>query len=219
MSENFVEAKKKREHFESHNDNAVELVEDLLKSKDSKDRDKDRAIKESLDRITKALDKLENDKKQESLLNEKQESILNEEQESLLNEKRESILNEKQKSLLNSLVLKLAHSRDNNLIERFLKHLDSSREGTNYGTPAFHAMVLKLTVNDDCHTLDTVLRYGRAKKLEPEFSGENPIVIASEQVSHLLTIFSMQYTVIVFRDIFSAQRSCMVLDTGSMDQS
>ena len=195
MSENFVEAKKKREHFESHNDNAVELVEDLLKSKDSKDRDKDRAIKESLDRITKALDKLENDKKQESLLN------------------------EKQKSLLNSLVLKLAHSRDNNLIERFLKHLDSSREGTNYGTPAFHALVLKLTVNDDCHTLDTVLRYGRAKKLEPEFSSENPIVIASEQVSHLLTIFSMQYTVIVFRDIFSAQRSCMVLDTGSMDQS
>ena len=139
MSE-FSKAKVKREHFESNNDKAIKLVEELLNSKDTKD-------------ITVALDEFAN--------------------------------NEKQASLLNSLVLKLAHSRDNNLIEKFLEHL----EGTKYWTQAFHALVLKLTCNDDWHTLDTVLHYGMDRNLEPRFAGDNPIVLASEQVSHLLTIF------------------------------
>ena len=141
MSE-FSKAKVKREHFVSHNDKAIKLVEELINSKDSKD-------------ITVALDKIANN-------------------------------NEKQVSLLNSLVLKLAHSRDNNLIEKFLKHL----EGTKYWTQAFHALVLKLTCNDDWHTLDTVLHYGKKKELEPGFAGDNPIVLASEQVSHRSTTFS-----------------------------
>ena len=140
MSE-FSKAKVKREHFESHNDKAIRLVEELLNSKDSKD-------------ITVALNEFAN--------------------------------NKKQASLLNSLVLKLAHSRDNNLIEKFLEHL----EGTKYWTQAFHALVLKLTCNDDWHTLDTVLHYGKDRNLEPRFAGDNPIVLASEQVSHLLTICS-----------------------------
>ena len=83
--------------------------------------------------------------------------------------------------LLNSLVLQLAHSRDNNLIEQFLEHIGDSE----YRTKAFHAFVLKLTCNDDWNTLDTVLHYGRTMELTPEFPGENPIAIASEQVSHI----------------------------------
>ena len=176
MSE-FAKAKVKRENFESHNDKAVKLVEDLLKSKDSKDR-----VTQSLDNIKKALVGIENA--------------------------------EEQASLLNSLVLGLAHSRDNNLIEKFLKQL----ENTEYWEQAFHALVLKLTCNDDCHTLDTVLRYGKDKKLEPDSSGGNPIALASEQVSRLFYC-GKQNIVMVFRDIFSARRSCMVLDTGSPDQS
>ena len=119
---------------------------------------------------------------------------------------------EKQASFLNSLVLKLVHSRDNHLIEEFLKHL----EGTKYWTQAFHALVLKLTCNDDWHTLDTVLHYGKDRNLEPRFAGDNPIVLASEQVKHL---FTMQILEIIIRDTFSAPKSCMVLGTGSMDQS
>ena len=149
MSE-FAKAKVKRENFESHNDKAVKFVEDLLKSKDSKDR-----VTQSLDNIKKALVGIKNA--------------------------------EEQASLLNSLVLGLAHSRDNNLIEKFLEHLKS----TKYLTQAFHALVLKLTCNDDCHTLDTVLRYGKDQNLEPESSGGNPIALASEQVSRL--IFSAKY--------------------------
>ena len=87
---------------------------------------------------------------------------------------------EKKDGLLNSLVLQLAHSRDNNLIEQFLGHI-----GSEYRAKAFHAFVLKLTCNDDWNTLDTVLHYGRTMELTPEFPGGNPIAIASEQVSHL----------------------------------
>ena len=87
---------------------------------------------------------------------------------------------EKKDGLLNSLVLQLAHSRDNNLIEQFLGHI-----GSEYRAKAFHAFVLKLTCNDDWNTLDTVLHYGRTMELKPEIPGGNPIAIASEQVSHL----------------------------------
>ena len=92
---------------------------------------------------------------------------------------------EKKDGLLNSLVLQLAHSRDNNLIEQFLGHI-----GSEYRAKAFHAFVLKLTCNDDWNTLDTVLHYGRTmnggkRERTPEIPGENPIAIASEQVSHL----------------------------------
>ena len=94
---------------------------------------------------------------------------------------------EKKDSLLNSLVLQLAHSRDNNLIKQFLEHI--SKESREYGTKAFHAFVLKLTCNDDWNTLDTVLDYGirngEEGNLTPEIPGGNPIAIASEQVSHI----------------------------------
>ena len=88
---------------------------------------------------------------------------------------------EKKDGLLNSLVLQLAHSRDNNLIEQFLEHIGDSE----YRTKAFHAFVLKLTCNDDWNTLDTVLNYGEEKDLKPEIPGGNPITIASQQVSHI----------------------------------
>ena len=176
MSE-FAKAKVKRENFESHNDKAIKLVEDLLNSKDSKDRES-----EALGNINIALVDIKN--------------------------------GEEQANLLNSLVVRLALLRDNNLIEKFLKHL----ENTEYWMQAFHALVLKLTCNDDCHTLDTVLRYGKDNKLEPDSSGGNPIALASEQVSCLFYC-GKQNIVMVFRDIFSAPRSCMVLDTGSPDQS
>ena len=138
----FARAKVKRENFVSHNDKAIKLVEDLVESKDTKDK-----TRASLDRITAALGKEATEKKD---------------------------------GLLNSLVLQLAHSRDNNLIEQFLGHI-----GSEYRAKAFHAFVLKLTCNDDWNTLDTVLHYGRTMELKPEIPGGNPIAIASEQVSHL----------------------------------
>ena len=62
----FLEAKKKRENFVSHNDKAaaVKLVDELLESKDPKDR-----VTKSLDKINKALVDSENEEKQASLLN------------------------------------------------------------------------------------------------------------------------------------------------------
>ena len=175
MSE-FAKAKVKREHFVSHNEKAVKLVEDLLNSKNSNSR-----IKESLDSINTALVEIEND--------------------------------EQESSLLNLLVLRLAHSRDNNLIEKFLQRL----EGSEYRTQAFHALVLKLTCNNDWHTLDTVLRYGKDIKLEPVSAGCNPIILASEQVivKPILCGNNCNH----FRDTCNAPRNCMVLDTGSQDQS
>ena len=93
---------------------------------------------------------------------------------------------EKIDSFLNSLVLQLAHSRDNNLIEKFLEHM----EGTEHWAKAYHDFVLKLTCNDDWNTLDTVLEYGKERGLKPGIPGDNPIAIASEQVSHFCqTIF------------------------------
>ena len=141
MSE-FAKAKVNREHFVSHNEKAVKLVEDLLNSKNSKGR-----IKESLDNIHTALDEIEN--------------------------------NEPESSLLNLLVLRLAHSRDNTLIKKFLEEL----KGTEHRTKLFHALVLKLTCNDDWNTLESVLESG--KDLRPGYNGENPIAIASAQVSLL----------------------------------
>ena len=136
----FARAKVKRINFVSHNDKAINIVEELLRSKDR--------IKESLDKITKAVGEFED--------------------------------TEKKDSFLNSLVLQLAHSRDNNLIEKFLEHI----EGTEHLRKVFHALVLKLTCYDDWHTLDTVLHYGKERKLTPEIPpGGNPIAIASEQVS------------------------------------
>ena len=139
----FSEAKKNRGNFVPHNDKAIKLVDQLLESKDTKDR-----TRESLDRIVTALGEIKD--------------------------------TEKKDSFLNSLVLQLAHSRDNNLIEKFLEHI----EGTEHLRKVFHALVLKLTCYDDWHTLDTVLHYGKERKLTPEIPpGGNPIAIASEQVS------------------------------------
>ena len=90
---------------------------------------------------------------------------------------------EKQKSFLDSLALQLAHSRDNTLILSFLEEL----KGTEHRTKLFHALVLKLTCNDDWNTLDSVLVSG--KDLDPGYGGGNPIIIASGQVSLLLHIF------------------------------
>ena len=144
MSE-FSKAKVKRENFVSHNDKAINIVEELLRSKDR--------IKESFDSITTALGEIE--------------------------------ATEKKDSFLNSLVLQLAHSRDNNRIVKFLEYM----EGTEHWRKAFHALVLKLTCNDDWHTLDTVLHYGKARKLSPKIPpGGNPIAIASEQVIQLLKL-------------------------------
>ena len=127
----------------SHNDKAIDIVEELTRSKDR--------IKEYLDKITAALGKIED--------------------------------TEKKYSFLKSLVLQMAHSRDNNLIEKFLEHI----EGTEHWRKAFHALVLKLTCYDDWHTLDTVLHYGKERKLIPDIPpGGNPIAIASEQVSRVI---------------------------------
>ena len=76
--------------------------------------------------------------------------------------------------------LRILEHRANNLIEKFLEHI----EGTEHLRKVFHALVLKLTCYDDWHTLDTVLHYGKERKLTPEIPpGGNPIAIASEQVS------------------------------------
>ena len=60
MSE-FSKAKVKRENFVSHNDKAINIVEELLRSKDR--------IKESFDSITTALGEIEDTKKKDSFLN------------------------------------------------------------------------------------------------------------------------------------------------------
>ena len=85
---------------------------------------------------------------------------------------------------LNLLSLQLAHSRDNNLIKEFLERIKE----TKHWRQIFHTLVLKLTCNDDCNTLGTVLELG--KDLEPGYDGDNPIKIASAQVSFPLHIFS-----------------------------
>ena len=85
---------------------------------------------------------------------------------------------------LNLLALQLAHSRDNNLIKEFLERIKE----TKHWRQIFHTLVLKLTCNDDWNTLGTVLELG--KDLGPVYDGDNPIKIASAQVSFPLHIFS-----------------------------
>ena len=60
MSE-FSKAKVKRENFVSHNDKAIDIVEELTRSKDR--------IKEYLDKITAALGEIEDTEKKDSFLN------------------------------------------------------------------------------------------------------------------------------------------------------
>ena len=85
---------------------------------------------------------------------------------------------------LNLLALQLAHSRDNNLIKEFLERIKE----TKHWRQIFHTLVLKLTCNDDWNTLGTVLEHGKDLKLG--YGGDNPIKIASAQVSFPLHIFS-----------------------------
>ena len=85
----------------------------------------------------------------------------------------------------------LLDSRDNSAIIQHFK--DKQKEGEDLADleGLYHFAVLHLTCNNDPDTLEEVLRWGRTEGLQPQWKeeedfqcSENPIMVASQQVSH-----------------------------------
>ena len=85
----------------------------------------------------------------------------------------------------------LLDSRDNSAIIQHFKDKQKKGEDLADLEGLYHFAVLHLTCNNDPDTLEEVLRWGRTEGLQPQWKeeedfqcSENPIMVASQQVSH-----------------------------------
>ena len=81
----------------------------------------------------------------------------------------------------------LLDTRDNRAI---IQHFNENQHSEDLAD-LYHFAVLHLTCNNDPDTLEEVLRWGRTEGLQPQWKeeedfqcSENPIMVASQQVSH-----------------------------------